>query len=431
MNTSIKRIRASLGANVTSQALTIFIQLTSIPLFLSVWTPELYGYWLMLSALPAYIALADFGFLSVIINKMTMLVASNEYKRAEFLFRIAIKLCIIICTVTLIISMVLISIVDVGILSEYENKLTLFFLIAYAVIAMSSRLVDAVFRSEGDFAKGLQLLNGIRLFEWLLLFSFLFYGKTFLWAAVGQLLGRVLGFSKAVIYARYKYPKLKWTLVRGWGGEFRQLVRPAISFMSFPVANALSFQGMTLLVGIVFSPAFLTVFNTYRTLSRVVVQASNVVSKSIGPEISKKFGERDFHTLNLIQSKGRLATMALVFLACGFLALGGEFFLGIWLKNKIEFNPVVFYSFLVVAFLNAVWQMEMVFLTSLNLHSGLSFVYLMASIIMLLLAYFVGSTWGWGGPVFILIGFEVVVGIWCVKSVRSYTRSPSLMELNV
>ncbi len=73
MSAVFKRIYASIGANATGQVITILIQLASVPIFLNYWSLEVYGQWLMLTAVPTYFALSDFGFLTVIVNKMTIL----------------------------------------------------------------------------------------------------------------------------------------------------------------------------------------------------------------------------------------------------------------------------------------------------------------------------------------------------------------------
>ena len=69
------RVIRNLGANGVSQIVNIIVQLCSVPLFLRFWGVTLYGEWLTLSAIPAYLAMSDLGFASVAANDMTMRVA--------------------------------------------------------------------------------------------------------------------------------------------------------------------------------------------------------------------------------------------------------------------------------------------------------------------------------------------------------------------
>jgi len=67
-----RRIIAGMGANSFGMAITIGIQLISLPLFLHYWNTSTYGVWLMLSAIPAYLSMADVGMVTAAGNRMNM-----------------------------------------------------------------------------------------------------------------------------------------------------------------------------------------------------------------------------------------------------------------------------------------------------------------------------------------------------------------------
>ena len=50
----------------------IFIRLAEVPLLLSFWGTQLYGEWLMLSAIPVYLTISDGGFAGAACREMTM-----------------------------------------------------------------------------------------------------------------------------------------------------------------------------------------------------------------------------------------------------------------------------------------------------------------------------------------------------------------------
>ena len=64
-----RRILASTGSNAYAQATTIAIQLLSLPFFLSRWDLTTYGQWLILSAVPAYLSMADVGMVTAASNR--------------------------------------------------------------------------------------------------------------------------------------------------------------------------------------------------------------------------------------------------------------------------------------------------------------------------------------------------------------------------
>src|SRR5664280_1966554 len=81
------RIARGLAANIGGMGVTLIIQLVSVPVFLTAWGVPTYGEWLILSAVPTYVALSDLSFSSVAGNSMVMLVAQGRRADAVTLGR--------------------------------------------------------------------------------------------------------------------------------------------------------------------------------------------------------------------------------------------------------------------------------------------------------------------------------------------------------
>lgn len=60
----INRIRILKGflAGGYGQFVTAVVQLLGVPIFLGAWGPNLYGEWILLAAIPSYLALSDICF---------------------------------------------------------------------------------------------------------------------------------------------------------------------------------------------------------------------------------------------------------------------------------------------------------------------------------------------------------------------------------
>ena len=84
-----RRIIAGMGANSFGMAISIGIQLVSLPLFLHYWNTSTYGVWLMLSAIPAYLSMADVGMVTAAGNKMTMAMGKEDLTEANRVFQSA------------------------------------------------------------------------------------------------------------------------------------------------------------------------------------------------------------------------------------------------------------------------------------------------------------------------------------------------------
>jgi hypothetical protein len=84
---TIGRILRGIGANFAGNGVTALIQIVSVPVFLSAWGVRAYGEWMVLSALPTYVALSDLSFSSVAGNSMVMLRAQGKHDEAVALGR--------------------------------------------------------------------------------------------------------------------------------------------------------------------------------------------------------------------------------------------------------------------------------------------------------------------------------------------------------
>ncbi|WP_416050615.1 lipopolysaccharide biosynthesis protein [Cupriavidus basilensis] len=398
----------------------MLVQLASVPAFLSVWSLEEYGQWLILTALPTYFALSDIGFLAVTINKMTMVAAANDKQRVNVLFQTANKLCLLAISIAVFLATLVVVFSKVAPLDILSNKIVLVVLVISAALSMSGGLFDAVFRSSGEFAVGAQLMNGARLMEWLGMLAGLLLGRTFLSAAVGQLSGRLIASVIAWKVATYRHPNVRWGISMASGNEFRQLIKPAISFMAFPVANAISIQGMTILVGHVFGATFLAVFSTYRTISRVLVQAVTIIGRSMWPEISVRFGEGDIKAVMSLYRRGTYASVLVALGLFAFMHFCGEIILRNWTAGRIPFESGLFYLFLVATTITSFWQMGMVLLAATNNHVTLSRSYLVCAIASVLLAFLLKRIAGEYAPLIGLIAFEVAIVVMCAIHVKAF-----------
>jgi len=421
--TTRKRLTAALGANLTSQAITALIQIVSIPVFLYFWTLEQYGMWLVLAAIPSYFALADFGFLAVTINKMTIVTASGDSHRANILFQTSFKLWQLVLVGVLLLSSVIALSTDYAPLDATGNKLALILLATSAIFSMSSALADAIFRSKGEFAFGTQLGNGARIIEWLGLLAGLAVGGTFLSAAIGQFSSCILTFLLRWKISHRRHPEINWSISAASNQELRELFKPALAFMAFPLGNAVSIQGMTLIVGHLFGPAFLAMFNTYRTLARIQMQAVSVVGRSIWPEISHQFGAKNQKAVFSLTRHGTLISIIIALTTCIFLYAFGEFLLQLWTSGRIPFQPAIFHALLVPTLLTSFWQMTMVALSATNNHLSLSSFYLLASVASVSITAVLGNWLGVYATVAGLILFEITMIATCFASFRSFIKN--------
>lgn len=380
-----KRIFSGLAANTMAQGITVFIQIFSLPIFLQYWTAEKYGVWLMLSAIPSYFSLADVGLVSAAMNQMTILAAKNKHDESNKVFQSALFLTVFMVISIALISTVIIGSIKLEILSNLDNRISLLLLVYCTLINIFNGLFDAVFRANNHYAKGTLILNVFRFIEWTGGIIGFLIAKSFVMTAIGYLVARIFSNLLMLIFCKKSYPQYIWRMNLLHQSESRRIIMPAISFMAFPIGNAISIQGITLIVGHLFGPAFLAVFTTYRTLTRVLVQIITMISRVLSPEFSRLYGEGNFFVIKRLY---RIGT-SIGFLFSTILSIAIYFsapeILKIWTHGKIVFDSSLLKILLFTTALTALWQISMVILTSTNQHGRLSVYFLFGSIFSVIL----------------------------------------------
>lgn len=367
----LKRILRGVGANGFSQLVTIAVQLLSVPVFLSIWSLDQYGHWLVITAIPAYLAMSDLGVVAVAANKMTMLVADHRSAQALRVFRSAqVFLTLTGGAVTVLSAVILLFPMLPGV--DKETTSTLFVLIVALVVGQAGGLGEAILRATSRFATGVLLSTACRLSEWLGYIVGLYLGGTYTSVALGGLVARALVTTILLVLAGRGQDVFQYGFRGASRAELRSLLGPAFGFMTVTATNALTIQGFTLLAGIFLGPATVVLFNTYRTLSRLGVQASSALSHSVWPEFSRIFGQSDKSHLERVYRRTRftgsmLATV--ISLVTWFVA---PYFLALWTHDRVGFVPVLMLLFLAYAAIVGTAHTPRVLLMATNTHAQLA-----------------------------------------------------------
>ena len=212
MSKFIKRVASGMGAYSYAQLVTIGTQLLALPVFLSFWSLETYGEWLMLSAVPIYFSMSDLGIVAVAGNKMTMAIANNEPEQANKIFQSALLMTLFMISSVLLISLSCLFIVDFDLLNKSGYKIALGLLITSSLLSTLGGLVDAIFKANKKYALGTFLITTVRLVEWIFAILAVYLYEKIIFAAAGILLARILMTLFNITYTAYKFKTIKWSL---------------------------------------------------------------------------------------------------------------------------------------------------------------------------------------------------------------------------
>ncbi len=422
MNLMRTRVVAAMGAGAFGQLISIAIQVGSLPLFLLQWDVQRYGVWLMLSAIPAYLSMADVGMVATAGNRMTMEMARGQVALANRIFHSATAFMALVCLGVALVSVLVLLSGATGL--PRDQAWALWLLILTVLLALFAGLSEAVFKASDRYAQGAMWGNLLRLAEWGGALSGLLWSGSYTAVAAGGLLARALGLVWVMRQAARQSNGLTWGWRHASEGEVRAMVRPAVSFMAFPLANAMTFQGGTLLVGHLFGPAAVTVFNAGRTLSRIAVQITSVFAHALWVEFSRLFGLVQLEVLSGVYARSLRTGMWASLGLSALLFAVGPILLQVWTHGRIAFMPSVMGVLLVYAAIAGIWHVPRVLLMACNQHVNLAPWSLALAGLMLVLSYLMGLRWGMVGVGAGMLVSELIMAIVSLFLASSLLRQP-------
>jgi O-antigen/teichoic acid export membrane protein len=376
------RLVRGLGANAFGNILTVGIQLLSVPIFLKFWGTQVYGEWLVLSAIPSYLAMSDLGFGSVAATQMTIQVAQHDREGALRTFQSAwtfitlISLLLALVTWLTVWTLPFARWFKLATLSHHQASLIIMLWVIYILVVLQSGLIAAGFRCSGAYAVGVLYGNFIRAVEVAALLFVVALGASPLVAVSTNLLARIVMTAFFATRMKKQVPWLSFGIHHASRQRIKELAGPAFAFMAIPLGLALSLQGMVAAVGVLLGPVAVVAFSVTRTLSRVAFQMMGIVNNAIWPEMSAAYGARN---IELARRLHRAACQTLVWLMLPsliVLAISGHWIIRVWTHSHVPFEAGLFHVLLVVVLVNSLWYTSAVVLIGSNTHQRMALLFL-------------------------------------------------------
>lgn len=421
------RLLKGFAANSFGQFVTAGIQLVSVPVFLYSWGAPLYGEWLVLSSIPAYLAMSDIGFASVAGNQMAMQFGRGDEQGALQTFQ---STWVFICLVSLVIAGAAAAAFGFFPIARWlhltmlSNKVfpVAGVLTAYVLVGLQSAVVGAGFRSSGDYAVGSFYMSLARLSEFGAVALAVTLGGSPFHAALVFLVVRML---VTIAMARQLTKSHRWLffgLSHARWETIKHLSRPAVAFMAFPLGNVLSLQGMLTMVGMVLGPVAAVTFSTCRTLTRIGLQGTGVINNAVWPEISLAYGAKNTALVRKLHRAGSRAAVWLMFVTIPVLAVTGPSVFRIWTRSRVPLDATMFYWLLLVAGVAAFWQTSSIVLIGANAHQRMAIIYLIGTVSSLLLAYLIIPWAGVAGAAVSLLAIDFAMASYVVNRALLLTK---------
>jgi len=396
-----KRIARGFGANVYGVVVVVIIQLAGVPILLHFWGVQLYGEWLILFAIPAYLSMTDLGFSQSAGNDMTARVARGDNDGALVVFQSLCALILVIALLSFILITALVFLLPLGkwiqfsVLNITDIRWILWLLATSTLVKLFDGVNHAGFRTCGDYPlhRGIHLTGLLiqNIGIWLAAFS----GGGPRVAALAFLIVPMIQVPLTALLLTKRHSWMRIGLGHMGIHQLRVLVRPALANLSMPLASALNVQGMVLVVGAILGPLAVVVFSSLRTLTRLVVRIVISVSDATEPELASAWGSSDHLLLRRLYVYSLQFTIWIIAIAALLLVLLGKWLLLLWTHGKVKMDTALFHWLLASAVASVAWYGGITLLKAANRHLRATLWYVSASLITILLAavllHFTGS----------------------------------------
>lgn len=388
-----RRLAGAFGASLFGPFVTALVQLVNVPVMLRVWGVHLFGEWLLLSTIPAYLLLTDFGFGGVAGSDMTIRVHAGDKKGAVETFQSTAVLVLLISFVICALSIPAFFFLPIhrwlhfSSMSVGETRLTLLFLTLNCLVILQWGVIGAAYRCAGKFASWTLTVGVLRLLE----------GSSFLVLLVWHagpvqlsLLSLVISLAGMIWLLVMKMKVIAWMPIGVRGAKrdrIRELWSPAFTYILFPFGDAISLQGMTMLVGFVLGPLAVAVFNPMRTLSRPVMQVAYAVKNAVWQELSAAYGQHNWALARKLHRSACQISLSLALPSTIALTVAGPRIFALWTHGRLVMDVPTFDFLMMVVLLNALWNVSTAVPFAANKHQGSAIAYLISNAASLALGY--------------------------------------------
>jgi len=397
-------------ANTTGFCWSAVLQFASVPILTSTWGVEKYGSWLILTTIPTYLALSDFGFTEAASSDITMSIARGDRNAALSTFQSVSVMIVSLSVTAAAIASTLLWLPVLPVTLPFwwprANAEPLFLLIAFSLLALSARVILVGFRSSGHYAIGTMVYSGFAFAEGVLVLLTALSGGDFVACGFTYVFARLVSIVVLAILLKRLVPWLPLGFAHARRTELYRLLHPALGAMAVPTALAINIQGVLLVTGAVVSPTAVAVLGPVRTVSRIAVQAVGIVNRATMPEFSAASAKGNERARRQLLRLNALMIVLVLLPGAILFALFGRDFVEFWTGGRIVPGKSFVTLMALAMLLHGCWYFGSNLLLAINAHVRFSYIMLLIAAVSVLIAIPAGYLWGLNGIAMGLLASE-------------------------
>ncbi|MDF2142042.1 hypothetical protein [Paenirhodobacter sp. CAU 1674] len=357
-----RRLLGGFGANLLGKVWAMAIQLISVPVLTKAWGLDGFGIWRMISTIPAYLALSDFGLGTAAGIDITRSVAREDRPEALRAFQtVWLFLTAVTCGVAILVGLGLAIWLELAGASAAAGPsrgdiaITAIFVTLGALFGAQMSIRKVVYQATHKYALGTALNDLGFLAQGIVVIAVALSGGGIVAAAVA---GAVATGAMLVIYARVLARLEPWCRIGFAASDratLRRLLHPSLAAFALTAANSFGLQGVVLTIGWTMGPAVAAVFATARLMSRIPLQFSSLLTRASLPELTRALVAGNAQLVARLMRLNLALTAAVMVPAAAALALWGPQLLARLSGGEMQAGWLVLALLGLAALANGVW----------------------------------------------------------------------------
>jgi O-antigen/teichoic acid export membrane protein len=341
---SLRRIGKLFAANNAGQIVTVLTQLLLPPAFLHAFGVSLYGQWLALSAAISYLTTFNYGLQTYTNMQMTIHYNRGELQETREVqsagLRILLGALLLFSAALLVVFLVPVNSLLHLTIPQREAQWTIYILGSQIVANMIFGFFTNSYMVIGIPHRG-QNFNNLSLFLIMLLqVGLVMKHAPFPVIAGAQLAITLIGSAFLVVDFSRLAPDIRPTLRYWKKGSLWAMLKPCGQYALLYSSNVLAYQLPTILMQRLLGPATVVIYSVTRTIYSMSRRILNLLTNSIGPEITITFGQQNWRKLHkLYEFSERIILLLIAPITFGSM-LATPLLLQVWLHKGHLYQPL-------------------------------------------------------------------------------------------
>lgn len=325
-------------------------QLILVPVLLKSWGPDLYGQWLVVTAIPSFLAMSNLGLGTSAQMRISIDMAGG---RKTEVTRVMTTAIIMISAIGVLVSSLVFTVVPYFYRTDLQKVhiehlgLVLLFLVLSLFLKMLAQPISGFWTGVGRPSFSGHAGNLCSVVELLLSVCVPLAGGSAFVMALSLLSANLLWLGWFVAKSVPVMKKHGMTFSRPDWSVAKDMAVSGLGHQIGPLWQAILFQGSIILANSALGPLGAATWGSLRFLTRSGNQVLELVSQTLGPEFQLALGQNAIEKLRKFFAMGLIASVFFSSaMAIGIVALGPWFF-GYWAQGTL---PVSLWAWLLMAF---------------------------------------------------------------------------------